>query len=83
MGNQHQIKICDFGYAENINSGLVKRCVGTETYLAPECYGFDKVDAMTLREADLFQLGVIYFAMLFGHFPFKKKGDALFKLIAG
>ncbi|KAL6770548.1 SNRK2F [Auxenochlorella protothecoides x Auxenochlorella symbiontica] len=63
------LKMCDFGYSKHELNSLPKTSVGTTCYMAPEVYlGYTTYDA---KVADIWSLGIILFAMLFGAFPFK------------
>ena len=68
IGNDYKLKLCDFGFAEDLKSKVLKN-KGTDGYKAPEIYlqsneGFDG------DKADIFALGVILFIMIFGVPPF-------------
>lgn len=69
VGSDGNLKLCDFGMIENVNSDLVKR-QGTEMYMAPEI--IDKRHGETFRgvPADIFALGVVLWIMNFGTPPF-------------
>lgn len=41
----YEIKICDFGFAEHINNGLVSKNIGSDGYIAPELMGYGEIDA--------------------------------------
>ena len=67
------IKICDFGYALDINDKYdPERIVGTLSYLAPECI-VQKVEDCT--KIDVWSCGVVLFCMLCGHYPFQDAKD--------
>lgn len=75
-----QAKLIDFGFSTCIpNDKKVKLFCGTPSYMAPEI--------VSKREyagppADVWALGVLYFALLNGRFPFKGQNDKeLFKKI--
>lgn len=68
IGNNFQVKLCDFGFYEELKTKVCKNR-GTHGYRAPETYlqsneGFDGA------KADIFSLGVILFIMIFGVPPF-------------
>ncbi|KAK2076525.1 hypothetical protein QBZ16_005285 [Prototheca wickerhamii] len=66
---QPVLKMCDFGYSKHELNSVPKTSVGTMCYMAPEVYlGYTSYDA---KVADIWSLGIILFAMLFGAFPFK------------
>lgn len=67
-----QLKVIDFGYAQRIppwKRHLVKRC-GTPFYTAPEI-----LKGKYNKEADMWAVGIIMFALFFGYTPFQKVGD--------
>lgn len=57
--------------------------IGTDVYIAPEINSIGQIDALMLKECDIFSLGVAYFILLFGKFPFKSsnKSCPYFRLI--
>lgn len=61
-------KIGDFGLARPIddNETAVTNC-GTEIYMAPEILSGHSYG----RQADVWSLGVLFYCLLFGDFPFK------------
>jgi serine/threonine protein kinase len=61
----HFIKVVDFGIA---GMGGDKVDAGTLMYMAPEC--LDKVAANTTPAIDVWAIGVMFYAMLFGELPF-------------
>lgn len=59
------VKVVDFGIA---GVGGDKVDAGTLLYMAPEC--LDKVAAETSTAIDVWAIGVMFYAMLFGRLPF-------------
>ena len=74
------VKIIDFGFAVKCNrETLQKLFCGTPNYMAPEIVKKEKYMACY---SDIWSLGVLFYAMLFGIFPFKGKDeDDLFEKI--
>lgn len=76
------IKIGDFGLATVLWSDRDRRktICGTPNYIAPEVL-YDKVNGHSY-EADIWSIGIIIYAMLFGKPPFQSKNvDAIYKRI--
>jgi serine/threonine protein kinase len=74
------VKIIDFGFAVKCNrETLQKLLCGSINYMAPEIVKKEKYMACY---SDIWSLGVLFYAMLFGIFPFKGKDeDELFEKI--
>ena len=67
------IKIIDFGFGIKCNKDtLQKLFCGTPSYMAPEIVKKEKYIACY---SDIWSLGVLFYAILFGIFPFKGKDD--------
>ncbi|CAD8152592.1 unnamed protein product [Paramecium octaurelia] len=66
-----QVKICDFNASQSLDEGKVSKMIGTDVYMAPELNSIGSIDALNLQECDIFSLGVVYYILLFGVFPFK------------
>ena len=67
------IKIIDFGFGIKCNRDtLQKLFCGTPSYMAPEIVKKEKYIACY---SDIWSLGVLFYALLFGIFPFKGKDD--------
>jgi len=67
-----QVKVIDFGFAQRVprwKRYLTKSC-GTPFYTAPEV-----LNGRYNKEADMWSIGIIMFAMFFGFTPFQKAGD--------
>jgi len=71
------VKIIDFGFAVKTNKETYQKLFcGTPSYMAPEIVNKEKYIA---QYSDLWSLGVLFFAMLYGRFPFRAKTqDELF-----
>ena len=74
------IKIIDFGFGVKCNKDTYQKLFcGTPSYMAPEIVKKEKYIA---SYSDVWSLGVLFYAMLFGIFPFKGKDeDELFEKI--
>ncbi|MGE0712623.1 MAG: protein kinase [Planctomycetota bacterium] len=72
------LKLCDFGLAKDAEAVQVRSragmILGSPAYIAPEQWGDHDVDA----RADLFALGVLYYFLLTGVFPFRGRTPAEF-----
>ena len=67
------IKIIDFGFGVKCNRDtLQKLFCGTPSYMAPEIVKKEKYIACY---SDIWSLGVLFYSILFGIFPFKGKDD--------
>ena len=67
------IKIIDFGFGIKCNKDTYQKLFcGTPSYMPPEIVKKEKYIACY---SDIWSLGVLYYAMLFGIFPFKGKDD--------
>jgi serine/threonine protein kinase len=70
---KNEVRLIDFGFSTCIpNDKKVKLFCGTPSYMAPEI--------VTKKEylgppADIWALGVLYYALLCGKFPFKGQND--------
>ena len=67
-------KIGDFGYSkELIKKGLVYTLVGSPCSLAPEVILSDSLGYD--ERADIYSLGIMFYKMLFGDYPYKIKAN--------
>ena len=67
------IKIIDFGFGIKCNKDTYQKLFcGTPSYMPPEIVKKEKYIACY---SDIWSLGVLFYAMLFGIFPFKGKDD--------
>ncbi|KAF7456712.1 putative calcium signaling protein kinase RAD53 [Cryptosporidium felis] len=77
-GDYFRIKVADFGVAKFLRNGYTqaRTLVGTPQYWAPEVLNASKTGESYGPEADLWSLGVLFYVMLGGAFPFdERKGD--------
>ena len=76
MDNSHKditkCKIIDFGLSIDITKEKIdtSHLIGTPGYLAPESFLDDPVSLKNFHKRDVFSLGIIYYEMLTGIFPF-------------
>lgn len=68
IGNNFEVKLCDFGFYEDLKFKVYKS-KGTHGYRGPETY-VESNDGYEGDKADMFALGVILFIMIFGAPPF-------------
>ena len=64
------VKVVDFGIAGMAND---KVDAGTLSYMAPEC--LEKVAAETTPAIDVWAIGVMFYAMVFGELPFSSRNE--------
>ena len=78
--NNKIIKIIDFGFAVKATKETYQKLFcGTPSYMAPEIVNKEKYIA---HYSDLWSMGVLFFAMLYGRFPFRAKSqEKLFEKI--
>ena len=74
------VKIIDFGFSvKGSKDSYQKLFCGTPSYMPPEIVNKEKYIA---QYSDVWSLGVLFYTMLYGRFPFKAKNDEkLFELI--
>ena len=66
-----KIKIIDFGFAVKCNKDTYQKLFcGTPSYMAPEILNKDKYNPYY---SDIWSLGVLFYAMVYGKFPFDFK----------
>ena len=61
-----RIKLCDFGFATKCGGRMLKKLVGTPSYIAPELTGPGKEGGYKGRPVDMWALGVVVFETLHG-----------------
>lgn len=61
------VKIIDFGFSERINRAQLTNGQGTAGYIAPELFDL----APYTENCDIFSLGIIFYIILTGIFPFR------------
>ena len=66
MEDDYNVKVVDFGIAGMASQDKVD--AGTLAYMAPEC--LDKVAADTTPAIDVWAIGVMFYAMIYGQLPF-------------
>lgn len=74
------VKLCDWGLSCTTRQ-LHQYNVGTEKYMAPECFGTRaEADGYDAKYADYWSLGITLLTLVFGTAPFKPIGDKLLEL---
>ncbi|KAL4438409.1 hypothetical protein ABPG74_009448 [Tetrahymena malaccensis] len=62
------IKLGDFGFAKQLDEfSIAKTSLGTTITMAPEVFNQEEYSF----EADMFSLGIVFYFMLFGQYPYK------------
>jgi serine/threonine-protein kinase SRK2 len=74
------LRICDFGYSKHDASSFADTRLGTPAYMAPEVI-FLKGE-YSAKQADVWSLGVILYAMVCGHYPFNPQDPELPKRLS-
>ena len=72
LGKRLNIILADYGEAEFENIDQIKNNAQITTYSAPEVIEEQVYDG---RKADIFALGVLFFSMIAGRFPFYSSRD--------
>ncbi|EEA05911.1 protein kinase domain-containing protein [Cryptosporidium muris RN66] len=82
-GPYYQIKVADFGVAKFLKHGYIqaRTLVGTPQYWAPEVLTAASFGDTYGPEVDLWSLGVLFYVMLGGAFPFDERKGHLETLI--
>ncbi|OII73237.1 protein kinase [Cryptosporidium ubiquitum] len=82
-GGYFIIKVADFGVAKFLRHGYTqaRTLVGTPQYWAPEVLSVSNGGESYGTEADLWSLGVLFYVMLGGAFPFDERKGNLERLI--
>lgn len=77
MIDGNDVKMIDFGFAEEICRDKLNSGQGTAGYIAPEIFNQQPY----LETSDVFSLGIVFYALLSGRAPFKAPNyDHLLKL---
>lgn len=74
LNDKGVVKIADFGFAkyvENYSSQLLRSCVGSPLYMAPQVLGKKPYST----KCDIWSLGVILYEMLFFDVPWKGRDE--------
>jgi len=69
-GDPASVKLCDFGLASVLpasGEGMLSGVYGTPPFMSPEMLCANRYDSPT----DVWSLGVIYYVIVLGHFPYK------------
>lgn len=69
------LRICDFGYSKHDHSSFANTKLGTPAYMAPEVIFLN--GEYSAKQADMWALGVILYAMVCGHYPFNPQDPEL------
>ena len=72
LDEKMNIKVIDFGFAQEGQTSNLNQCIGTDSYMAPEIHQRQIYDG---KSVDIFALGVILFTMVVGNLPFRKATD--------
>ncbi len=78
IGNNSELKLCDFGLAKLIDVKTRTRTFkgsGTLPYMAPECWVFDS----NTTSMDIYSLGIIFYEMLTLKLPFDGRNENEFR----
>ena len=67
VGSDNTLRIVDFGLSERTR--MISGCIGTLSYIAPEAFG--TTASFCGYKADVWSMGVVFFAMVRNAFPFK------------
>eukprot|EP00826_Nyctotherus_ovalis_P055429 TRINITY_DN7358_c0_g1_i14.p1 TRINITY_DN7358_c0_g1~~TRINITY_DN7358_c0_g1_i14.p1 ORF type:complete len:819 (+),score=264.67 TRINITY_DN7358_c0_g1_i14:151-2607(+) len=66
LTRDNKLKLCDFGFCVQYDSGSRVTCCGTIEYMAPEIFKREKYG----EKVDVWSLGVLLYEMLHGYAPF-------------
>eukprot|EP00826_Nyctotherus_ovalis_P004908 TRINITY_DN1108_c0_g1_i4.p1 TRINITY_DN1108_c0_g1~~TRINITY_DN1108_c0_g1_i4.p1 ORF type:complete len:484 (+),score=164.29 TRINITY_DN1108_c0_g1_i4:98-1549(+) len=73
IDKEGRVKVIDFGFSVDVGSQKLKTHCGTLSYMSPELVA--KKEYLG-APADMWALGVVFYAMLFGKYPFSGKSDS-------
>jgi serine/threonine-protein kinase ULK2 len=74
LNHEGIVKIADFGFAkyvDNYTSQLLRSCVGSPLYMAPQVLGRKSYST----KCDIWSIGVIFYEMLFHDVPWKGRDE--------
>lgn len=71
-----EVKILDFNLAQNITGGLSRQFMGTPGYYPPEIL---KHQEYLIEKAEVWQLGIILYTLMFSEYPFIEDTEVLAK----
>ena len=69
IGENNVLKLCDFGWAKELNVNKRATFCGTMEYMAPEIVGSEMYDF----SVDIWSLGILLYELIMGHSPFRSK----------
>ena len=69
IGENDVLKLCDFGWAKELNVNKRATFCGTMEYMAPEIVGSEMYDF----SVDIWSLGILLYELIMGHSPFRSK----------
>lgn len=74
MNNQGEVRLIDFGFAirKDNSSDLISSFCGTPTYMCPQLIKRIPYDAF---KADVWALGILFYRMICGYYPFRGSTD--------
>ena len=71
LGENGILKLCDFGWAKELNVNNRMTFCGTMEYMAPEIVGCENYDF----GVDIWALGILLYELIMGHSPFRDNKD--------
>ena len=69
IDENNALKLCDFGWAKELNVNKRATFCGTMEYIAPEIVGSEMYDF----SVDIWSLGILLYELIMGHSPFRSK----------
>ena len=69
IDKNNALKLCDFGWAKELNVNKRATFCGTMEYMAPEIVGSEMYDF----SVDIWSLGILLYELIMGHSPFRSK----------
>ena len=67
IDENNALKLCDFGWAKELNVNKRATFCGTMEYMAPEIVGSEMYDF----SVDIWSLGILLYELIMGHSPFR------------